>query len=202
MSDKLREHVRLALIELRGGRKQAAIQRLDIALADSATEDGGGVLGARTVERSAEPGTHGGASTDREARPLDSADEFGPVTEAELDAARVELKPDAAPSSDAAQPEEYHRSAADLMEAIRQVTLGRGSMCITWKEAGYLLYAHPEDAPEGPYEALTNSDGWFVHDRRKIGGMELGGMVFSGSEPQCISVRDALNRLKGEKTDG
>ena len=39
MSDALREHVRLALIELRGARKQAAIQRLDIALADSATDD-------------------------------------------------------------------------------------------------------------------------------------------------------------------
>ena len=43
-------------------------------IARAARKDGGGVLGARTVERSVEPGTHGGASTDREARPLDVRD--------------------------------------------------------------------------------------------------------------------------------
>ncbi len=48
-----------------------AINNLRAALADSA--DDGGVLGARTVERSVEPGTHGEASIDREVRPL-SAD--------------------------------------------------------------------------------------------------------------------------------
>ena len=37
--DKLREHVQLALVELRGGRKQVAIQRLDAALANSATAE-------------------------------------------------------------------------------------------------------------------------------------------------------------------
>ena len=44
------------------------INTLRAALADSA--DDGGVLGARTIERSVEPDTHGEASIDREVRPL------------------------------------------------------------------------------------------------------------------------------------
>ena len=81
MSDKLREAAELfyvsASLASDGGVGQflKALSGLRAALADSATKDGGGVLDAQTVERSAEPGTHGGASTDRETRPLDAPPE-------------------------------------------------------------------------------------------------------------------------------
>ena len=61
-----------------------------------------------------------------------------------------------------------------------------------------LAHAHPEDAPEGPWTACSASQAphiWAVL-------IPHGRWAFTGNEREAIAVRDALNRLKGEKADG
>ena len=58
------------------------------------------------------------------------------------------------------------------------------------------LYAHPEDAPGGPWlaERELSTNNWAVWFR----GVTAHTIEFRGTKLQCIAVRDALNRLKGE----
>ena len=52
----------------------------------------------------------------------------------------------------------------------------------------------PEDAPGGPYFCMVQPDvdGWLVENDL------TGAIEFTGTERQCIAVRDALNCLKGD----
>jgi hypothetical protein len=90
MSDKLREEAeklqqsrreRFNRTDLMPLWSAALASKRQAALADSATADGGGVLDARTVERGVESSTHGGASTNHEARPPVTADALPETTD-------------------------------------------------------------------------------------------------------------------------
>ena len=80
-----------------------------------------------------------------------------------------------APPSDAAQ-----------LEAAR-------SDIKTFGRAVYYPNAHPEDAPEGPWEIFKSEEGWNV---------TVPGDFHSWTEKEAIAVRDLLNRLKGDRADG
>ena len=85
-------------------------------------QDDGGVLGARAVERSTEPDTHGEASIDREVRPLSPSD-AAPV----------------APPSDQGP---YHFSCGCCW------WVGSVACSIEHGIDGPIVHAHPEDAPQ------------------------------------------------------
>ena len=65
------------------------------------------------------------------------------------------------------------------------------------------LFAHPEDAPRGPWalrQSLTSGSTWDVVKNEGTIGYHL---AFNGLKSEAIAVRDALNRvdrLKGEET--
>ena len=113
----------------------------------------------------------------------------------------VSSRPDAAaPPSDAAQPDEVERWRQSLTKPGRDIPLVVEDCGCRWLGLWVLpcfehiqLFAHPEDAPEGPWEIFKSEEGWNV---------TVPGDFHSWTEKEAIAVRDLLNRLKGDKADG